>query len=145
LLTGQLGFDLREERVLCPVRCLKTYLARTADLSSGKRRLFISYQAGRKADISKYTLFGWIRKLLQLIYLNADKSAVHLSGRLTHEIRALSSSFAFQGQVGLEDIMSACSWKNHSTFTDFYLKDVLSNNDLYQLGPLVAAQRVVAP
>jgi len=143
-LAHDLGSDLLVERVLCPVRCLKVYLARTSHLRTGKRRLFISYQLGRSTDISKSTLSGWIKKLLQLVYLNADKDASRLYGRLTHEIRSLSSSFAFQGQVALEDIMSACSWKNHNTFTDFYLKDVLCCNDMLKLGPLVAAQRVVA-
>ena len=34
------------------------------------------------------------------------------------------ASKAFQSGVSLEQILSACHWKSHNTFTQFYLKDV---------------------
>ena len=45
----------------------------------------------------------------------------------------------------MDQIMQACHWKAHNTFTNFYLKDLtLSDNDnnMY-LGPVVAAQQVL--
>ena len=45
--------------------------------------------------------------------------------------------------VSLEQILSACHWKLHNTFTQFYLKDVAwADMELFHLGPVVAAQQV---
>ena len=45
--------------------------------------------------------------------------------------------------VSLEQILSACHWKSHNTFTQFYLKDVAwADTELFHLGPVVAAQQV---
>ena len=43
-----------------------------------------------------------------------------------HQINAMqtNASKAFQSGVSLEQILSACHWKSHNTFTQFYLKDV---------------------
>ena len=62
-----------------------------------------------------------------------------------HDIRAFSASKAFYGGVSVDQIMQACHWKAHNSFTNFYLKDLTwSNNDnnMY-LGPVVAAQQVL--
>ena len=43
--------------------------------------------------------------------------------------------------------MQACHWKDHNTFTNFYLKDLTwsdNDNNMY-LGPVVAAQQVLDP
>ena len=43
---------------------------------------------------------------------------------------------AFQG----DQILAACHWKSHNTFTQFYLKDVAwADSELFHLGPVVAA------
>ena len=144
-LAHSLGPDLSEDRKLCPVRALKIYLARTQDMRSGKNRLFISFMPGKSSDISKNTISGWIRSLLHLVYTNANKDAAALCGRTTHAIRSMASSLAFSGQVDLDDILKSCSWKSHTTFSDFYLKDMSQvRGDLLTLGPVVAAQRVVS-
>ena len=42
----------------------------------------------------------------------------------------------------LQQILSACHWKSHSTFTEFYLKDVAwADSELFHHGPVVAAQQ----
>ena len=42
-----------------------------------------------------------------------------------------------------DQIMSACHWKSHNTFTQFYLKDVAwADLELFHLGPVVAAQQI---
>ena len=49
--------------------------------------------------------------------------------------------------VSVDQIMQACHWKAHNTFTNFYLKDLTwsdTDNDMY-LGPVVAAQQVLDP
>ena len=60
-----------------------------------------------------------------------------------HDVRAFAASKAFQSGVSLEQILSACHWKSHNTFTQFYLKDVAwADSELYHLGPVVAAQQI---
>ena len=50
-----------------------------------------------------------------------------------HDIRAFSASKAFYGGVSVDQIMQACHWKSHNTFTNFYLKDLtLSDNVMYR-------------
>ena len=60
-----------------------------------------------------------------------------------HDVRAFAASKAFQSGVSLDQILSACHWKSHNTFTQFYLKDVAwADSELYHLGPVVAAQQI---
>ena len=59
-----------------------------------------------------------------------------------HDVRAFAASKAFLSRVSLEQILSACHWKSHNNFTQFYLKDVAwADSELYHLGPEVAAQQ----
>ena len=59
-----------------------------------------------------------------------------------HDVRAFAASKAFQSGVSLEQILSACCWKSHNTFTQFYLKDVAwADTELFHLRPVVAAQQ----
>ena len=41
-----------------------------------------------------------------------------------HDVRAFAASKVFQSGVSLEQILSACHWKSHNTFTQFFLKDL---------------------
>ena len=64
-----------------------------------------------------------------------------LANMRTHEVCAVAASLAVRGSMDMEDIMSACSWASHSTFTDLYLQDIaLLTVGLHCLGPVVAAQ-----
>ena len=61
----------------------------------------------------------------------------------THDVRAFAASKAFQSGVSLDQILAACHWKSHNTFTQFYLKDVAwADSELFHLGPVVAAQQI---
>ena len=81
--------------------------------------------------------------LLQLSPQLADDNAQWLHQVKAHNVRAFAASKAFQGGVPLDQIFSACHWKSHNTFTQFYLKDVAwAYSELYHLGPAVAAQQV---
>jgi len=145
-LAHSLGPDLAEDRTLCPVRALKIYLARTKDLRQNKELLFVSYRSSFQKDISKNTLSSWIKSLLRDVHGDPNDEAAQVSGRTTHAIRALAASMAFTSQAGLDEVLKACSWRCHSTFTDFYLKDLTHmRENLMVLGPLVAAQTVTRP
>ena len=60
-----------------------------------------------------------------------------------HDVRAFAASRAFQGGISLDQILAACHWKSHNTFTQFYLKDVAwADSQVFYLGPVVAAQQI---
>ena len=59
-----------------------------------------------------------------LCYELSDQEALTLHQTKAHDVRAFAASKAFQLGVSLEQILSACHWKSHNTFTQFYLKDV---------------------
>ena len=52
------------------------------------------------------------------------------------------ASLAWRANIGLQGILSAACWSNHTTFTSFNLKDL--KDELHSLGPLVDAQRVIS-
>ena len=73
-------------------------------------------------------------------YELSDQEAHTLHQVKAHDVRAFAGSKAFQSGVSLKQILSACHWKSHNTFTQFYLKDVAwADLELYHLGPVVAA------
>ena len=145
-LSTILSPELVRDRAVCPVRALKVYLARTKGIRAGKKLLFISHLEGHEKDIHPNTISGWIRKLIIHCYRFADEHTATLMGTSTHAIRAMAASLAFRGMVSLEDILSACSWRSHNTFTSHYLIDVSGvMGDLHKIGPLVAAQSLIHP
>ena len=87
-----------------------------------------------------------MKQTILLCYKQADQLALDLVQVKAHDIRAFAASKAFYGGVSVE-IMQACHWKAHNTFTNFYLKDLTwsdNDNNMY-LGPVVAAQQVLDP
>ena len=59
-----------------------------------------------------------------LCYELSDQEALTLHQVKAHDVKAFAASKAFQSGVSLEQILSACHWTSHNTFTQFYLKDV---------------------
>ena len=109
--------------------------------------LFISFKKGHTSDIRPATLSSWLKQSILLFYKQADQQALDLVQVKAHGIRAFTASKAFYGGVSVDQIMQACHWKAHNTFTNFYLKDrTWSDNDYNMyLGPVVAAQPVPYP
>ena len=75
-------------------------------------------------DISPATISSWIKQTVILCCELSDQEALTLHRVKAHNVRAFAASKAFQSGVSLEQILSACHWKSHDTFTQFYLKDV---------------------
>ena len=98
------------------------------------------------SDSGRYSKFGYpdIRIPVEITsYELSDQEAHTLHQVKAHDVRAFAASKAFQSGVSLEQILSACHWKSHNTFTQFYLKDVAwADSELYHLGPVVAAQQI---
>ena len=137
----------REDRYLCPVRALKVYRAKSAELrklNPQSRKLFISIRKDFNRDIKKNTLSGWIRALIQFSYQKCPQHVIQLSAAKPHEVRALATSVAWKINHCLPDILRAASWAHHNTFTSYYLKDIsVMKGELHALGPFVAAQSVI--
>ena len=146
-LTTIVDRQFKEDRTLCPVRALRFYLDRTKDLRGSRSLLFISFKKGHTSDIRPATLSSWLKQTILLCYKQADQQALDLVQVKAHDIRAFAASKAFYGGVSVDQIMQACHWKAHNTFTNFYLKDLTwsdTDNNMY-LGPVVAAQQVLDP
>lgn len=144
-LYGYLGPGMQEDRTLCPVRALRFYLDRTQELRADKAKLFVSYKTGFKGDIAKATISHWIKNTIVLAYELAGRTDADRGAVRAHDVRGMAASWARLANVALEDIMRACSWKSHNTFTSFYLKDLTRIQDqVLKLGPLVAAQHITS-
>ena len=142
-LAPSLDRSLKGDRSLCPVRALRYYLDRTADLRQNKELVFVSFKKGFDKDISPATISSWIKQTVILCYELSDQEALTLHQVKAHDVRAFAASKAFQSGISLDQILSACHWKSHNTFTQFYLKDVAwADSELFHLGPVVAAQQV---
>ena len=142
-LAPTLDRSLKSDRSLCPVRALRYYLDRTSDLRQHKELVFVSFKKGFDKDTSPATISSWIKQTVILCYELSDQQAHTLHQVKAHDVRAFAASKAFQSGVSLEQILSACHWKSHNTFTQFYLKDVAwADSELYHLGPVVAAQQI---
>ena len=142
-LPPTLDRSLKSDRSLCPVRALGYYLDRTSDIRQNKELVFVSFKKGFDKDISPATISSWIKQTVILCYELSDQEAHTLHQVKAHDVRAFAASKAFQSGVSLEQILSACHWKSHNTFTQFYLKDVAwADSELYHLGPVVAAQQI---
>ena len=146
-LTTIVDRQFKEDRTLCPVRALRYYLDSTKDLRGSRSLLFISFKKGHTSDIRPATLSSWLKQTILLCYKQADQQALDFVQVKAHDIRAFVASKAFYGGVSVDQIMQACHWKAHNTFTNFYLKDLTwsdNDNNMY-LGPVVAAQQVLDP
>ena len=142
-LAPSLDRSLKGDRSLCPVRALCYYLDRTADLRQNKELVFVSFMKGFDKDISPATISSWIKQTVVLCYELSDQEAPTLHQVKAHDVRAFAASKAFQSGISLDQILSACHWKSHNTFTQFYLKDVAwADSELFHLRPVVAAQQV---
>ena len=142
-LAPTLDKSLQQDRSLCPVRAIRYYLDCTKDLRDGKDLVFVSFRKSFQKDIVPATVSSWIKQTVLLCYQLADEEAQNLHQVRAHDVRAFAASTAFRGGVSMDQILSACHWKAHNTFTQFYLKDVAwADSELYHLGPVVAAQQV---
>ena len=135
----------RADCTLCPVRAIRIYLDRTKTRRPAGSRLFLPL-SGSKSSVHKNTIALWIRTVIKRSYATDRSALQRLHGRLAHEVRALSTSWSFSHNLSLSEVMQAASWRTHSTFSDFYLRDVsLMSDGMYQLGPVVTAQKIVEP
>ena len=134
---------ISHSRVTGPYVQLEPCLDRTSDLRQNKELVFVSLKKGFDKDISPATISSWIKQTVILCYELSDQQVLTLHQVKARDFRAFAASKAFQSGISLDQILSACHWKSHNTFTQFYLKDVAwADSELFHLGPVVAAQQV---
>ena len=142
-LTTILG-ESDPDALLCPVRALRVFLRKTQHLRPGCRRLFVTTNTQTPKGVSKNTISFWIRQVIRSAYEGTSEEDRALVKVKAHEVRALATSLLFRKNCSIEDVMSAASWRSHSTFASFYLRDAAHQYlDLHSLGPVVAAHQVV--
>ena len=146
-LTTIVDRQFKEDWTLCWVRALRYYLDQIKDPRGSRSLLFISFKKGHTSDIRPTTLSSWLKQTILLCYKQADQQVLDLVQVKAHDIRAFAASKAFYGGVSVDQIMQACHWKAHNTFTNFSLKDLTwsDNDNNMDLGPVVAAQQVLDP
>ena len=110
------------DRLLCPVRSLEFYLKMSSSYRQNRTRLFLPIKGNQ--DISKDTISRWISYTIKLAYRKLTKRDISFLKIKAHEVRALSSSWAFFDKVPLNDILQAAVWNRSSTFARFYLRDM---------------------
>ncbi|MCS5643737.1 MAG: hypothetical protein NZ807_10805 [Dehalococcoidia bacterium] len=136
--------DEASDRSLCPVRALKYYLKRTEALRTETRKLFLCSGSGTAKEASKDTISRWIKVLIKEAHASITEEDARLVRCRVHELRALATSLLFSATHSLQAVMEAACWRNHNTFSHFYLRDItLTNGELSSIGPIVAGQRIV--
>ena len=95
--------------------------------------------------MSTASISRWIAYTVKKAYSSLSSRDISYLKIKAHELRALSSSWAYINHAPLEDILQATFWRNPTTFSSFYLRSFSSQQDnLFLLGPLVVAQTVVS-
>ena len=138
------GPDL-PDRLLCPVRALRYYMHKVKPLrTKHKRALFISHDPQHHGEITTNTLANWVKNVIKLAYENSDEDQQELGRVTAHEVRALAASANFRKNMSIQTINKACYWRGHSTFTNFYLRDIaMHRNGELHLPNVVAASQII--
>ena len=106
------------QRISWPRRAQKVWEG--PESVESKELVFVSFKKGFDKDISPATISSWIKQTVILCYELSDQESHTLHQVKAHDVRAFAASKAFQSGVSLEQILSACHWKSHNTFTQFY-------------------------
>ena len=139
------GPDL-PDRLLCPVRSLRYYLHKTDYIRTPeKKALLISHYPNHKGDITANTVSNWLKNVIKLAYQSAQPDDLKIAKVRSHEVRALAASTAFKENRSYQSINKACYWRGHSTFTNYYLRDLAmeQNYELQMPNVVAAATKVI--
>nr|XP_033946513.1 uncharacterized protein LOC117452146 [Pseudochaenichthys georgianus] len=108
--------------LLCPVRALSCYIARTATLRKSQR-LFVHYREHSLGQpLSAQRLSHWLCEAVSQAYVYSGVDPPE--NIKAHSTRGISTSMALHGGMTVEDICNAASWSSPCSFIRFYLRDV---------------------
>ena len=117
------SFQKYENRHLCVVEHLRSYLSVTEKLRGGETKLLLtSVKPHKPATID--TLSRWAKCMLQ-------RSGVDITTFKAHSTRSAVTSKSFCLGVPLQEILSAASWTNAKTFAQFYHKPIIDKTDSF--------------
>ena len=129
------------DKFLCPIRALKFYLKMTSSYCQNRTRQFLQIKG--KQDLSKSSISRWISYTIIAYRKLTCRDILFLKFK-AHEVRALSSSWAFFDKVPLNEILKAAVWNQSSTCAKFCQRDMSQQlENLHTLGPIVVAKKVV--
>ena len=121
---------------VCPVRTLLR--------SKDSNRFFVPIKQG-KNDITAKAISSWI---CNTVILACKSSEITLPRNQVkaREVRAIASSWSIFNSASLTEMLSGGFWRSDNTFYYHYLRSLPQHTDnLYSLGPLVSAQKVIFP
>ena len=95
--------DSPNGRLLCPVRAVKYYLARTAQHRLRCERLFVA-SGHTKKEISKNTVSFWLRQVISLAYQLSGKP-LPTSSPLARETRGIAPSLLFKKNYAVSQVL----------------------------------------
>ena len=129
-----------EDRTLCPVRALRYYLDRTKDL--GGLDPYFSFPLRKDTPQTSDPLLSHLGQNKPFYFvINKQTNKPWTWSKLKCMTLGPLRPQAFYSWVSVDQIMQACHWKAHNTFTNFYLKDLTwsdNDNNMY-LGSVVVA------
>lgn len=141
----QIAGDDDQERLLCPIRCMKYYLKRIeAYRSIEQKRLIISYRRGMVKDITKQSISCYIKEAILLAYQGSDNALVEgLPLIKAHSIRHVATSLNALKFYSLDDVLKAGAWTSPNVFLSHYVQDfsVEALTNLSRLNFVVAGSK----
>ena len=133
------------ERFLCPVRAVSLYLERTTDpdFLKDRRALLLHFNPSVSKTKASH-VSQWIVDAIVTAYKNLDNELLQRHQVNAHEVRAIANSLSYFNNCSLTEVLDGARWRSTSTFINHYLRDmVVDLEGIYQLGPVVVAQRVI--
>ena len=123
---------LPDEMLLCPVRALSEYVARTSRFVNRPRRLFVlSCSPSRAMSNNGFSY------LLREVIVHSGASSNDVAAPKAHSICGIATSCFFFMNWSLSSMLEATSWRSNTVFTSFYLQHVqYILEDVRSLGPL---------
>ena len=113
-----------EDKLWCPVRCLRYYTDRTSSMRGNNiiDQLFITHAEPHK-PAAKSTIARW------LVQIVVDSKAIVVDERVrAHSTRALATSWAYHRGLSVKEICEAVSWRSATTFSSAYYRAIRGNS-----------------
>lgn len=109
------GYPL--DKLLCPLRTVRAYLARTKPYRKGEDQLLLITRPPF-TGASRDTISRWTRQILQYSGVDTDEFS-------SHSTRGASTSMASVMGIDINVLLRQASWKNAETFGRHYNKTII--------------------
>lgn len=109
-------------KLLDPNRALCKYLKRTEEFRQSEdgdiTKLFLAVNKPHK-PVTTQTISSWIVNMIRCAYQDSNKTVK------AHSTRAIGPSWALFNGASLKDILDAADWSKETTFTRFYMREIV--------------------